>query len=163
MFFSLFFKFYFQLEDNCFTILWCTTIHQHESIIGIHMSPPSWTSLPPPSPFHHSRLSQSSGFGFPVSYSKFPLAILFTYGHVYILILLSQVIPPSSFPTVTISLFSMFVSPLLSCKSRIINIIFLATIYMCFIWYLSFLFTSLCSRFIHFIRTDSNTLLSIAK
>ena len=97
------------------------------------MSPPSRTSLPPPSPFHPSRLSQSPGFGFPVSYSKFPLAILFTYGHVYILILLSQVIPPSSFPTVTISLFSMFVTPLLSFKSRIINIIFLATIHMCFI------------------------------
>ena len=31
--------------------------HQHESAIGIHMSPPSWTSLPPATPFHPSRLS----------------------------------------------------------------------------------------------------------
>ena len=34
--------------------------HQHESAIGTHMSPPSWTSLPPPTPSHPSRLSQST-------------------------------------------------------------------------------------------------------
>ena len=28
---------------------------QHESAIGIHMSPPSWASLPSPSPFHPSK------------------------------------------------------------------------------------------------------------
>ena len=48
------------------------------------MSPPSWTYLPPPSPSYPSRLSQSTGFGIPVSYSKFPLAISFTYGNVYV-------------------------------------------------------------------------------
>ena len=37
-----------------------SAIHQHESAIGIHMSPPSWTSVPPPTPFHPSRLSQST-------------------------------------------------------------------------------------------------------
>ena len=35
-----------------------SAIHQHESAIGIHMSPPSWTSLPPQP--HPSRLSQIS-------------------------------------------------------------------------------------------------------
>ena len=35
-------------------------IHQHESVIGIHMFPPSRASLPPPNPFHLSRLSQST-------------------------------------------------------------------------------------------------------
>ena len=29
-------------------------IHQHESAIGMHMSPSSWMPLPPPSPFHLS-------------------------------------------------------------------------------------------------------------
>ena len=33
-----------------------SAIHQHESVIGIHMFPPSWTSLPTPSPTHPSRL-----------------------------------------------------------------------------------------------------------
>ena len=33
---------------------------QHESAIGTHMSPPSQTSLPPPTPSHPSRLSQST-------------------------------------------------------------------------------------------------------
>ena len=32
--------------------------HQHESAIGIHISPPSCISLPLPTPFHPSRLSQ---------------------------------------------------------------------------------------------------------
>ena len=33
---------------------------QNESAIGIHISPPSWTSLPPPTTFHPSVLSQST-------------------------------------------------------------------------------------------------------
>ena len=34
-------------------------MHQHDSAIGIHMSPPSWSPLAPPSPPHPSRVSQS--------------------------------------------------------------------------------------------------------
>ena len=56
--------------------------------IGIHVFPPSWISLPCPTPSHHSRLSQSTQFELPVSYSKFPLAIYFTYGNVYVSMLL---------------------------------------------------------------------------
>ena len=51
-----------------------------------------------------------------LSYSKFPLAIYFTYGNVYVTMLFSQFIPFSSFPTVPTSLFSMSASPLLPCK-----------------------------------------------
>ena len=40
--------------------------------------------IPPPSPFHPSRLSQSTSFGLPVSYSKFPLAIYSTHSNVYV-------------------------------------------------------------------------------
>ena len=54
--------------DFCYT--------QHELAIGIHMSPPSWTFLPPPTLSRPSRLLQ---FEFPESYGRFPLAIYFTY------------------------------------------------------------------------------------
>ena len=46
-----------------------SAIQQHESAIGIHMSP--LLNLPPtshPIPCHSSRLSQSTGFELPISY-----------------------------------------------------------------------------------------------
>ena len=46
------------------------------------MPPPPWTSFPPSSPFHPTRLSQHTGFGFPVSSRKFPLFIYFIYGNI---------------------------------------------------------------------------------
>ena len=60
-----------------------SAIYQPESTISIRRSPPSWTYLPPPTLSHPSRLSQTTGFGFPASYSKFPLAICFTNSNVY--------------------------------------------------------------------------------
>ena len=44
-----------------YRILLFSVKHQHESAIGIHMSPPSWTSLPSPSTSHPSKLIQSPG------------------------------------------------------------------------------------------------------
>ena len=76
-----------------------SAIRQHESVTGTHVAPP----CPP----HASRLSQSTGFGFPASYIKLPLAISFTYGNIYISVLFSQIIPPSPSPTVYKSLFFM--------------------------------------------------------
>ena len=54
----------------------------------------------------------------PESYSKFLLAIYFTYGSVYVFMILSPFIPPDPLHChpVGISLFSMFASPLLPCK-----------------------------------------------
>ena len=40
-----------------------SAICHHESATGIHISPPSWVSFPPPSPSHPSRLSLSPGLG----------------------------------------------------------------------------------------------------
>ena len=88
-------------------------IHKHQSTLGIHMSPPFWTPLSPPSLSHSSRLSQCTGFGFPVSYIKLPLAICLTYGIVCVSVLFSHIIPFS--PSLTVS--KMSVSPLLPCKS----------------------------------------------
>jgi len=38
-----------------------SAIHQLESVTGMHMSFPSWTPFPPPTPSHPSTLSQSTG------------------------------------------------------------------------------------------------------
>ena len=86
------------MEDN-YNIVMASAIHQHESVTCTHVAPPS--------PPHASGLSRSTGFGFPASYIKLPLAICFTYGNVYISLLFSQIIPPSPSPTVYKSLFFM--------------------------------------------------------
>ena len=75
--------------------------------------------LEPPSqlpPHRTSRLSQSTGFGFAGSYNKFPLTVYFTYGNVYISMLLSQIIPSSPSLTVPQSLSSIYIYPWLACK-----------------------------------------------
>ena len=74
------------------------------------MSPPSWISPQPPSPSHPSRLSQSSGSELPASYSEFPLAVYFTHGGVYVSVLLSQFVPPSPSPPLSLTLSSMSAS-----------------------------------------------------
>ena len=71
-------------------------------------------TLEPPTPSHSSRLSQSTGFELPASYSKFPLAIYITCGNLYVSMLLSQFVPATPSHAVFISLFS--VSPLMPCK-----------------------------------------------
>ena len=104
-----------------------SAMNQCEWAIGIHLSPPSWTSLLPLSPFHPSRLSQSAGFGFPVSYSKFPLAIYFAYGIAYVSMLLSQIIPPCPSPLCP-KVCSLSRSLLCCPASRIISTVFLDSI-----------------------------------
>ena len=85
-------------------------IHQHELAIGIHVSPYPPTSLP----LYPSRLSQSTGFGYLASNIELALVIYFTYGNVYVSMLFSQIIPPSS-PTESRSLFFTSMPPLLPC------------------------------------------------
>ena len=53
-------------------------IHEHESATDTHMSPSSWTPLAPLSP-PSPQVVTEPWFGFPVSYTKLPLAIYFTY------------------------------------------------------------------------------------
>ena len=106
-----------------------SAIHQYESAVGKHVSPPSWTLLPRPSRTYPSRFSQSTGFGCPSPYIKLTLVIYFTYGNVYVSMLFSQIIPPSPSPTESKSLFFTSVSPLLP-VCRIVGTIFLDSIYM---------------------------------
>ena len=69
----------------------------HESVIGIHMSPPSWTSLPPSTPSYPSILSQITDLS---SLSHIAnshwLAILHMVA--YVSILLPPLVPPSPSP-----------------------------------------------------------------
>ena len=66
---------------------------EYKLATDMHVSPASWTAPPPPSPPHPSRLSQSTGFGCPVSYIKLALAICFTHGDVYVSVLFSNYLP----------------------------------------------------------------------
>ena len=90
-------------------------IHQHEPVICIHVSPSR--ELPPTShPFLPPGCYRAL-VRLPESYSKFSLAVCFTYGSVCAS-LLSSLIPSSSSlpsPPVSISLLSVSVSPLLPC------------------------------------------------
>ena len=131
-----------------------------------YMSPcNSWASLPPPTPSHYSRLSQGPRFELPASYSKFPLAIYFTYGNIYVSVLLSQFVSPSPSPTLSTILFFMSASPLLSCTQVHQYHVYRFHIYA-LIYDICLFLTSLCIlgfRFIHLIRTDLNAFLFMAE
>ena len=89
-------------------------IGQHESAIGIHVSPSAWTPSPPISTLS-LRLSQSGGPGFSALCIELSLVTQSTYGNVQVSMLFSQIIPPSPSPTESRSLFFMSVSPWLPC------------------------------------------------
>ena len=84
---SLLIKAFYFLKLYLFIIDWwllyniglISIIYQHELTIGVHMFPPSWIFLPPPTPPSCFR----APVWVPESYSKFLLAIYFTYVSVY--------------------------------------------------------------------------------
>ena len=119
--------------------------HQHESALCIHMSSPSWTSLQPPTPSHSSSLSQSPGLS-PLSHTANSHWEATSHMVVYMFPCASPHLShPSSPHTVSTSLHSLSVSPLLP-ANRFISTIFLDS-RLCFnIRYLfsSFWPTSLC-------------------
>ena len=80
-----------------------SAVQQSKSAIIIHISLPSWASLPypHPTPLGHHRVS---GW-LPVLYSNISPAICFTHGSVYMSMLLSPFVPLSPSPTVSTSPF----------------------------------------------------------
>ena len=79
----------------------------------VYMCSPSWTSLPPSSPYHPSGSSQCTSPKHPVSCIEPRLAIRFLYD-IHVSMPFSQIIPPSPFPTESKRLFYTSVSLLLS-------------------------------------------------
>ena len=75
---------------------------------------PSWTLLPPPSPYPSSGSSQCTSPKHPVSCIEPGLAIHFIHDIIHVSMPFSQIIPPSPSPTESKTLFYTSVSLLLS-------------------------------------------------
>ena len=80
----------------------------------VYTCSPSWTPIPPPSPYHPSGSSQYTSPKHPVSCIEPGLAIRFLYDIIHVSMPFSQIIPPSSSPTESKRLFYTSVSLLLS-------------------------------------------------
>ena len=80
----------------------------------VYTCSPSWTPLPPPSPYHPSQSFQCTSPEHPVSCIEPGLAIRFTYDIIHVSMPFSQIIPPLPSPTESKTLFYTSVSLLLS-------------------------------------------------
>ena len=80
----------------------------------VYMCSPSWTLLPPPSPYHPSGSSQCTSPKHPVSCIEPGLASRFIHDILHVSMPSSQIFPPSPSPTESIRLFHTSVSLLLS-------------------------------------------------
>ena len=96
----------------CHTSAWAS-----HRCVWIYISPPSWGS-PSYLPAHPTPLGCHRALALSSLHhnSKSPLAIYFTYGSVYVSMLLSQFTPPSPSRTGSASLFSTSMSLLLPCR-----------------------------------------------
>ena len=81
---------YLFLLYNIVLILLYINMHQPR----VYTCSPTWTSLPPPSPYHPSGSSQCTSPKLPVSCIKPGLAIHFLYDIIHVLMPFSQIIPP---------------------------------------------------------------------
>ena len=84
--------FFFNLFIIFFTLQYCIgfAIHQQASATGVHIFP-SWTPLPPSSPYHPSGSSQCTSRKPPVSCIEPGLAIHFLYDIIHVLMPFSQI------------------------------------------------------------------------
>ena len=80
----------------------------------VYMCSPSWTLLPPPSPYHRSGSSHCTSPKHPVSCIEPGLATRFIRDIIHVSMPFSQIIPPSPSPTESKRLFYTSVSLLLS-------------------------------------------------
>ena len=94
-----------------FTILYWSSHTSTRICHRVYTCSPSWSPLPPPSPYHPSGSSQCTSPKLPVSCIEPGLAICFLYDIIHVLMSFSQIIPP---PTESKRLFYKSVSLLLS-------------------------------------------------
>ena len=111
-----------------YNVVLVSAVQRSESAICIHISPPSWTSLPPPH-IPPIQVITEHRAEIPVLYRRFPLAICFTHGSINMSILISQFNPLPS-PTLCPHICSLHLH-LYSCPAyRFICTIFLDSTYM---------------------------------
>ena len=106
-FYILFFKFNF-IFKLYIIVLVLTNIKMNPP--QIYMCSPSWTLLPPPSPFHPSGSSQCTSPQHPVSCIEPGLATRFIHDILHVSMPFSQIFPPSPSLTESIRLFYTSVS-----------------------------------------------------
>ena len=82
----------------------------------VYMCSPSWTLLPPPSPYHPSGSSQCTSPKHPISCIESGLATHFIHDILHVSMPFSQIFPPSPSPTESIRLFYTSVSLLFIIK-----------------------------------------------
>ena len=75
----------------------------------VYICSPSWTLLPPPSPYHPSGSSQCTSPQHPVSCIEPGLVTRFLYDIIHVSMPFSQIIPPSPSPTESKRLFYTFI------------------------------------------------------
>ena len=108
---NIFFKFYFIFKlYNIVLVL--PNIEMNPA--QVYMCSPSWTLLPPPSPFHPSGSSQCTSPKHPVSCIEPGLATRFIHDILHVSMPFSQIFPPSPSSTESKRLFCTSVSLLLS-------------------------------------------------
>ena len=98
----------------------------------VYTCSPSWTPLPPPSPYHPSGSSQYTSPKHPVSCIEPGLVICFTYDIIHVSMPFSQIIPPSPSPTESKRLFYMYIC--VSLLSRIQDYHYHLSKFHIFVW-----------------------------
>ena len=105
------------LEYNCFTVLCQFLLYNKVNQLYVYVYPhiPSLLSLGPTLPIPPLQVDTKHQADLPVLCGCFPLAIYFTFGSVYMSMLLFHFVPACPFPTVSSSPFSTSASLFLPC------------------------------------------------
>ena len=131
------------LKYNCFTMLCQFLLYKKVNQLYAYIYPyiPSLLRLPPTLPIPPLQVVTKHQVDHPVLCSCFPLAIYFTFGSVYMSMLLSHFIPAYPSPSPCPQVHSLCLR-LYSCPApRFIRTIFFLIPYICVsIWYFSFSF-----------------------